>query len=176
MEDLTRLAELIKARNAVTNVIAAQIKRPAQIGHVGEYIASKIFNIRLETSASHKGSDGHFTDGSLACKTVNIKWYAKAEGPLDIVIEASPDYYLVLTGPKAPAASSYGTARPWIIQSAFLFDAHEIVEELRRRDLKIGIASSVKQHLWEEAEIYPTRRNSRLVLSEKQRDLLALFR
>ena len=77
MEDLVRLAELIKARNAVTNVIAAQTERPAQIGHVGEYIASNIFGIALEEAATHKGSDGHFTEDPLAGRTVNIKWYTK---------------------------------------------------------------------------------------------------
>ena len=77
MEDLGLLASLIRQRNAAEIKIAAIIGRPASIGHLGEYIASKIFNIDLVRSASHKAIDGHFSDGPLAGRSVNIKWYAR---------------------------------------------------------------------------------------------------
>jgi hypothetical protein len=175
MDDLTRLAELIKTRNRVTANIAAVVGRPALVGHVGEHIASRVFRIALEESASRKAVDGHFTDNPLTGRSVNIKWYAKQEGLLDITPDALPDYYLVLAGPKSAAISSRGIARPWLIASVHLFDAHELVNGLRRRGLKIGVAASVRQQLWREAEIYPTRRSARLVLSAGQRELLAIF-
>lgn len=175
MDELSRLAELIKTRNAVASDIAAIIGRPAQIGHLGEYIAARIFGIELEESAAHKGSDGRFADGPLAGKTVNIKWYAKLEGLLDINPNAIPDYYLVLTGPRSAAASSRSGVRPWVIEAAFLFDADELVEALHRRGVKVGIATSVARQYWEEAEVYPSQHNLRLSLSPENRNLLALF-
>src|SRR5262245_12005509 len=103
--DLERLAELIRARNRIDSELAVLITRPALCGHVGEYIAAAIFDIALERSAAHKGSDGRFNAGPLAGRSVNVKWYTAFCGPLDITPRALPDYYLVLTGPKQPAGS-----------------------------------------------------------------------
>jgi len=176
MDDLERLAELIRTRNRTEGEITAIIGRPAQIGHLGEYIAAKIFSIRLHESAVHKGSDGEFTDGPLAGCSVNIKWYARCEGILDINPAGIPDYYLVLAGPRADVGSSRGRVRPWVIESVFLFDALKLTEALRRRGVKLGIATSVAQHLWEAAEIYPEAKNGEYSVTEEQRKLLSLFR
>jgi hypothetical protein len=62
-------------------------------------------------------------------RTVNIKWYLKREGLLDTTESTALDYYLVLTGPPAAAASSRGTTRPWSIQAVFLFDARQLRSE-----------------------------------------------
>ncbi len=97
MDDLTQLADLIKKRNLLEREITALVGRPAEIGHIGEYIASRVFHIALEESASHKSIDGRFRDGPLKDRTVNIKWYARREGLLDITPDALPDCYLVLT-------------------------------------------------------------------------------
>jgi hypothetical protein len=129
----------------------------------------------LEESASQKGLDGRFTHGQLAGRSVNIKWYAKREGLLDVTPDALPDFYLVLAGPKSAASSSRGEDRPWVIENVYLFDAPQLVRRLRSRGVKIGIATSVRQQLWDEAEIYPTARNTRLILSNAQRKLLAHF-
>jgi hypothetical protein len=175
MDDLIQLAELIKERNALEREITALIGRPAAIGHIGEYIASKVFHIALEESASHKSIDGRFSDEPLKGRTVNIKWYARQEGLLDITPSALPDYYLVLTGPKSGAISSRGQVRPWTIDYVFFFEAEPLVSELRRGVVKIGIATSVRQHLWAKAEIYPSRHNDLFELAEEQRKALALF-
>jgi hypothetical protein len=58
------------------------------------------------------------------------------------------DYYLVMTGPAAPAASSRGGVRPWRIDNVYLFDAHQLLADQRARGVKIGIASSVPQSRW----------------------------
>ena len=128
MDDLAKLGALIRQREVIDNEIAALIGRPAQLGHVGEYIAGAIFDIELEGSASHKGSDGRFRSGPLAGSTVNIKWSTKHDGLLNMNPNAHPDYYLVFAGPKAGAMSSKGTVRPWVIASVYLFDARELIE------------------------------------------------
>ncbi|HUW15344.1 MAG TPA: hypothetical protein VM537_36875, partial [Anaerolineae bacterium] len=154
---------------------ASLIGRPAQLGHIGEFIASQVFGIVLEESASRKAIDGHFAGGPLAGRTVDIKWYGRQEGILDISPSDLPDYYLVLAGPKSAASSSRGGVRPWTIVSAHLFDASELADDLRRRGLKVGVASSLCQVLWQEAEIHPQQRNCRLVLTPGQLEMLALF-
>jgi len=176
MDDLRQLARLVDTRNQVEREITALIGRPAAIGHIGEYIASRVFNIALEDSASHKSSDGYFRDGPLKGRTVNIKWFAFQEGILDITPEAFPDYYLVLTGLRSSAMTSRGRVRPWSIEKVFLFDARSLVDELRLEGVKIGIATSLRRHLWEKAEIYPADKGTVLQLSPTQREALAWFR
>ena len=176
MEELNRLTELIRQRNANEEEITALIGRPAAIGHVGEFIASKIFGITLVQSASHKSIDGHFESGALAGRSVNIKWYAKLENILDITPEALPDFYLVLAGPKSEQMTSRGKVRPWVIESVYCFDALRLVKQLESDKVKIGTATSVKQRLWIEAEVYPKSNNRLIVLSNEQCRLLALFR
>jgi hypothetical protein len=174
-ENLKKLAQAIKQRTVADNEIAGITGRPCERGHTGEYIAAYIFNITLQKSASHKGTDGHFNSGNFSGKTVNIKWYGKQEGLLDINPEALPDFYLAMTGPKAGTVSSRGTTRPWLISYVYLFNAAELIGALNRRGAKIGIATSIQGELWEAAEIYPTPRNSQLLLSDEQRSQLRLF-
>lgn len=175
MNDLKQLAELITKRNLLERDITALIGRPAAIGHIGEYIASRVFHIALVESASHKSIDGRFSNEPLKERTVNIKWYAQREGLLDITPDTLPDYYLVLTGPKSAVMTSRGQVRPWVIESVFLFEAQALVDELKRKGVKIGIATSVQQPLWTKAEIYPAQSNDVLILSEQQRQELTLF-
>jgi hypothetical protein len=74
-QELIGLAQLLRERNDVAERISNLIHRPAQIGHVGEFIASRIFNIHLESAANAKAIDGTFQEGALAGKTVNVKFY-----------------------------------------------------------------------------------------------------
>jgi len=175
MEKLSRLSQAVRLRNEAEQEIAQVIGRPGLIGHVGEYIASHIFGIALQESAAHKAIDGVFASGPLQGRTVNIEWYAKLESVLDVSPAAELDYYLVMTGPEAPGASSRGVTRPWLISYVFLFDARVLVAALRERGVQIGVATSVAKRLWEAAQIYPVQRNSDLVVSVEQRHLLGLF-
>jgi hypothetical protein len=175
MDDLIHLAKLIHMRNQTEREISALIGRPASIGHIGEFIASRIFNIVLEQSASHKSSDGYFADGALQGRTVNIKWYAFQEWLLDITPLSLPDFYLVLTGRKADAMTSPSRIRPWTIGSVYLFNAQELVDNLKRAGVSIGTATTVRRQHWEQAKIYPASRNELLELSPSQREALALF-
>ncbi|HLA08378.1 MAG TPA: hypothetical protein VJ022_13095 [Anaerolineales bacterium] len=176
MNELSKLSQLIKTRNQTETEITALISRPAQIGHIGEFIASMIFDINLWESASHKGSDGFFVSGNLANKSVNIKWYAKLEGILDINIDSLPDYYLVLAGPPTQEMNSKSKVRPWLINGVYLFESNELVKKLNSRKIKLGVATSVSKEYWMEAEIYPRQTNLRLVLTEEQHNQLSLFR
>ncbi len=175
METLEELARLLRERNHIDIEISRLIGHPATTGSIGEYIASRIFRIRLTSSAVEKALDGYFTEGMLEGKTVNIKFYTRRVNLLDIGDEVLPDYYLVLTGPKSAPASSRGTTRPLVISNVYLFDSNRLVERLKSRGVTIGIATSVAAAFWEEAEIYREQRNMSLVLSDEQRRLLKLF-
>jgi hypothetical protein len=163
VDDVTRVAELIRDRNRIDAALSACIRRPALPGHLGDWIAAQVFGIELEQHLA-KGVDGRFADG----RTVNIRWYLKRDNLLDLR-EDGPDLYLVLTGPKTVA-----DVRPMVVNAVYLFDAAALVAELRARGLKIGVASSVRAQQWEAAEVYP-RHNPAFPLNDEQRDLLALF-
>lgn len=176
MRDLKRLAELVRAKNEVESEIASIVRRPAIIGHVGEYIASRVFKIKLEQSASQKGIDGYFIDGELAGNSVNIKWYTKRNGLLDLNPDGLADFYLVLTGPGSAASSSKDTTLPWVIEEVFLFDTRQLIQNLKARGVKLGVATSVVSDQWDEAKIYPQQNNKQLVLTKDQLEELSLFR
>jgi hypothetical protein len=174
--ELGRLAELLRQYAAIGDEIAQVIGRPVELGHLGEYVAARIFGIALEHSATTKGFDGRFKDGPLAGCTVNVKWYGKREGVLGLDISEQAEHYLVFTGPRSAALSSRGATRPWRIDAVYLFDARQLHQALRAANIKIdSFASSVRDRYWEAAEIYPTFRNSVLPLTDEQRRLLALF-
>lgn len=176
--DLTRLgelAQLIQQRNALEVAIARMTGRPAHLGALGEFIAAEIFDIQLATSGSNKGHDGWFRSGPLAGKTTNIKWYARQEWTLDIREAALPDTFLVLAGPRRAAQADIAGTRAWHIETVYFFDAVELVARLRARSLTPGTASSVATPFWIDAEIHPQQTNRQFLLSEEQRQALALF-
>ena len=176
---LSRLAELIRERNANEVPISGIIRRPALLGHIGKYVASQIFDIALKP-ANNPGINGRFRSGRLAQKSVAIKMYAKREGVLDINPKCVPDFYLVLAGPKETAANSKGDARPWGIKEVFLFEARPLIARLRERNVKIGAATGVRKDEWERARIFPSSDGDpfevpKLRISEAQQTLLRLF-
>lgn len=170
--DIQRLAELVAERNEWEHEVAAMIGRPALIGNLGEYIAAHIFGIRLHKSGSHKGSDGVFADGPLAGRPVNIKWYARLEYILDLA-PGYPDAYLVLAGPDLKGKPTADHSRPWLIESAYLFESERLLRQLK--DVKLGIATSIRKALWDEAQLYPEPNSPDYTLTDSQRDLLRLF-
>lgn len=174
MDSLKELVQLLKERNAIDDKISSIITRPALTGHIGEYIAGHIFNIKLHTEANHRGSDGIFASGILKGKSVNIKYYGKEENILDINAKELPDFYLVLTGDKGNEVYSKGKTRPFVIKSVFLFDAKKLVDKLTIRKVKIGVATSVTSFMWDEACIFP-KENEILTLTEEMKHLLYNF-
>ena len=175
MEELETLAALIHERNRVDESISRLIGRPATMGHIGEFIASKVFDIQLEVSAAHKAWDGRFTSGSLAGRTVDIKFYGKQEGLLAISQDEQPDYFLILTGRVAAAASSKGSTRPTTIEHVYLFEGRALAADVLQRGVKFGAAASIPKSQWEQAEIFPNAANPEMPVTKQQWTLLALF-
>ena len=172
---MERLAKLIQDRNKISEEIAKIINRPALNSHIGEYVASQIFDISLNESANVKGMDGLFKTGPLRGKSVNVKLYGKQENILDISPGYLADYYLVLSGDTGDLLSSRGKTHPLIISQVFLFNMNEIMNRLRASGVKIGIATSIRKSEWEKAMVYPVQKNMELVLSNEQVELLRLF-
>ena len=175
MKRLNGLSELVARRNAISTEIAAILGRPAELGHLGEFIASVLFDIALEPSATNRGFDGRFTKGLLSGKTVDVKTYAKREGIIDLRTKDLPDYYLVLSGPRSAAATSKGKGRPWVIDGIHLFDAKELVSSLLSRGLRVSVATSVAAHYWTAAEVYPKQTCKLLELRPDQRSWVEAF-
>lgn len=175
-DGLARVAGLLHQRNGIDAEIAATIQRPMTAGHLGEWIASHVFDIQLEPSAAARGIDGRFRSGPLEGKSVNVKWYLKREGTLDVSDSDELDFYLVLAGPLSPAATSRGSTRPWTIDSIYLFNARELRARLESSGVNTGVAASVRNALWEAAEVYPRSQNAVLALTEERRGWLQLFR
>lgn len=169
------VARLLRVRNAIDHELAQLINRPVTTGHLGEWIAAKIFEIELHERASHKGSDGIFTTGRLAGRSVNVKWYTKRENSLDMSSSSRPDVYLVMTGPFSSLVTSRGSARPLCVDEVYLFDAEELARALVQRGAAVGYAASVRKQEWVEAQIYPAT-SALLPLSSDQRAALALLR
>lgn len=176
---LVDLALAVRKKNVADGRVARLLCRPALPGHFGEFVASQVFGIELYLNAARPRSDGVFRGGELGGKSVNIKYYTKHDGLLNMSKDGKtePDYYLVMTGPKEKAESSRGKTRPWVIESVFVFNAAALVRELLRRNptKKIGVAAGVPKDLWEAAMIYPDGVSSLLSVTDVQRGLLALF-
>lgn len=169
---LDRLAGLLRERNRIDAKIADLIGRPAERGHIGEWIAARIFGIELHARATRKGSDGTFKSGPLVGREVNVKMYGYQEGLLDTKPVDAPEFYLVLTGPRRAAASSRGTSRPLVIEQVYLFPNAGLLEG----GLKPGVAASVRKHQWQSYMIYPEPGEKAVILlDERQTSLLRLF-
>lgn len=97
-QELRKIASLLRERNVIDEKIAAVMHRPMTAGHLGEWIASQVFDIEPETSGA--AIDGRFRAGPLQGRTVNVKWYLKREGLIDMTESPALDYYLILTGPS----------------------------------------------------------------------------
>ena len=175
MNELEKLSELVKNRNSIEKEISQIIQRPAFTGHLGEYIASKIFDVELNDSATQKGHDGIFKSGSLQGKSVNVKLYSKRENLLDVSLDYPPDHYLVLSGPKYFETNSKNTVRPLILASVFLFNSKTFLEQSKQRGIKISKQISAVESQWNDAEIFPVQRNKDLILSDEQKNQLSLF-
>jgi hypothetical protein len=171
--ELHRLAELLRLRDDVDARVAHLTGRSARQGDVGEFIASKIFDIDLATIATQAGYDGRFHSGALAGRTVNIKTYGDAIGGLDVG-QHPCDFYLVLSGPPRPAASV--RHHRWRISAVYLFDTQRLMGDLVARNVKIGTATSLRRSDLAAAELSPAvSAATPIILTEQQRDLLSLF-
>jgi hypothetical protein len=137
-DEIAQIARLLSQRNAIDDAIAAVIHRPMTAGHLGEWTAAQVFDIELEQSAVTAAIDGRFRSGPLQGRTVNVKWYLKQEGLLDMSESSALGYYLVLTGPRSAALTSRSSTRPWRIDHVYLFDSPALLAEQRTRSQNRG--------------------------------------
>jgi hypothetical protein len=171
--ELDALAALLRARNALNVEITRLIGRPASTGNLGEFIAARVFDIELAASGVNPGNDGSFASGPLAGQSVNVKMYSQDDALLDIGVHAA-DYYLVLRGPRSSASKGQRTL-PFRIDAVYLFEMVSLRDQLRLGGVKVGIATSVRRHLWTQAQIYPDHEHAPMVLTSEQLHLLRLF-
>lgn len=175
MGNLSRLAELLRARNTVESNIANLLGGAVNLNTVGEYIAANVFEIRLLPSAQHHEFAGIFAGGPLAGGTVDVQWYPRREGSMYVHSNPTPDYYLVLAGPKQESSTARAHVSPWIITSVHLFVGSRLLTALRERKVQLGAHTSVITQLWEQAEIFPRPHSPLLTLTDEQRQFLQLF-
>lgn len=170
---LDALAALLRTRNAINDEIVRLIGRPASTGNLGEFIASRVFDIELAKSGVNSGNDGVFASGPLAGKSVNVKMYSQDDALLDVGPHAA-DYYLVLRGPRPGSAKGPRTL-PFTIQSVYLFEMITLRTWLMDAGVGVGVATSVRRHVWDAAQIYPATAGSPMHLTEEQVSFLRLF-
>lgn len=161
---LAGLATLLKRRALIDDEISVMIGRPALKGHIGEYVAAAIFDIELNRSGSAKGNDGFFRGGPFRGRRVNVKFYTRWDGLLDMHVgDGAPEHYLVLAGTGSGS---------WGIQDAFLFDHAALIAA----GVRAGTACSVKRALAEAARVYPGRPDGFFELSHEQAAAIECFR
>ncbi|MCY4392719.1 MAG: hypothetical protein OXE43_11810 [Chloroflexi bacterium] len=56
-----------------------------------------------------------------------------------------------------------------------MLEAAPLVAQLTERGVRIGFATSVRRHVWEDAEIYPSPNNGALGLTPEQVSMIELF-
>jgi hypothetical protein len=171
--ELGRLAALIRVRNVLEREMAAVVGKAPTPGNLGEFIASRIFDIKLAPSGVNPGHDGWFQSGPLAQQSVNVKLYSEDAGLLDIGKHPA-DYYLVLTGAK-PATATGPRSLPRRIDAVYLFQMADLRASLTERGVGIGVATSVRKAYWRDAQIYPVRDGAPLSLTPEQIELLQMF-
>lgn len=174
MKPIEQLADLLLKHEETARQIAALIKKPAHRGHIGEFIAMHVFAIDLVRQGNNKGSDGVFRSGNLAGRSVNVKFYSSNDRTLDVNTTAvPPDFYLVLTGPRAARGLLEEPPPLFALDHIYLFEHATLLPLLK--GLAIGAATSVRKAIWDAAEVYPNARNAQLVLTVDQRRLLKMF-
>src|SRR5260370_37348918 len=104
MNNLPRLAELLKARNTVEGNIANLIEQPVNIASVGDYIASVIFGI-THTESAQKVIYDKFSYCPLAGHTVHVQWHTRCEVARRLRTDSTPDYYIGMVGQTTVSSS-----------------------------------------------------------------------
>ena len=122
-----------------------------------------------------QGAAGEFTSGPLAGRSVSVRNYSTDQGVLDIRLDALPDFFLVLTGRGRPrrhpaAPPSRGPSNRPTCSRRPRSSSSSVA-----RGVKIGVATSVRRHIWDDAEIYPSPNNGTLRLTPALISMIALF-
>jgi hypothetical protein len=133
------MAALLRARNEADAVIAGLLRRPAEQGHLGEWLAVRL--LELEPAPSARSARVRSPAGRSTSKS-----YGALQGILDLhEDDAATDEYLVLSGTREAAGSSRGALGPLAVAHVHLIEGRPLIADLRSRGIKIGIASSVRR-------------------------------
>src|SRR6476661_6125780 len=156
MQDLTHLADLIRIRNYVNSSVSRIINHPAEVGHIAEFLMGEILDIELNAVANTKAIDGVFRSGSLAGKSVNVKYRAAQSRLLNLEEFLDPSlhahFYLSVQGPKSASKTSAGRELPFVIDSIYHFESTLLIPQLAKPG-KAGIGRFVPTALWQAAMI-----------------------
>ena len=176
-DELERFADLVRTWNAINRALGRFLGRSASSGHITEDIASRIIHILLEQRANHPVSDGTFTAGALAGKSVNVKWRGGGSRTVNVKdVNHLPDYFLSFVGPKKSAITDPSPGyHPFSIKEVCLFEAETLATLLREKGKEKGHMTSVQKQVWDQARIYPQHEHSPIRLTPEQETMLALF-
>lgn len=172
---LDELADLIRRKNAIDADIAAIVGRPAQMGHVGEHVAAEIFWHCARAFSINEVHRRLLRHGSLGGPVSQHQVVRETGGVAGSCAQLPPGLLPSDDRTQGPAMSSRGGVRPWLISHVFLFESTNLYDALDRTGSKIGVATSVRAHLWAEAELFPEQRNPSLPLTSDQRNALLMF-
>lgn len=171
--ELQQLVRLLRERDELDARITRIVGRSARPGDVSEFVAARVFDIRLAVNTVQAGHDGMFRSGPLSGQTVNVKLYGDARAGIDIGSHPC-DYYLVLSGP--PRFSAKVAPPRWSISAVHLFETDHLLRTLRGRGTRVGIATGIRRADLEASQIYPeTGELAPLQLTDHQHRLLKLF-
>jgi hypothetical protein len=178
MQDLTHLADLIRIRNYVNSSVSRIINHPAEVGHIAEYLMGVILDVELNDVPNAKATDGVFSGGALAGKSVNVKYRAAQSKLLNLEEFLDPSlhahFYLSVQGPKSASKTSAGRELPFVVSSIYLFESSALIPQIAKPG-KADLGRFVPTALWQAAMIFPQQVNQALILSDEQRAALALF-
>ena len=176
MIQLEQLADLLRVFNSINHALSGLLGRSANLGNISEIIASEILHIQLEQRANHPIFDGTFSTGPFQGKTVNVKWRNDGSKTVNITnVDALPDYFLALTGPKKSNKKTGSLYHPFAIKEVCLFEAAPLVHRLKKEGTPIGHQTRVGTAAWDQARIYPIQKGSLLPLRRDQEDQFTVF-
>lgn len=170
MEDLYRLAQLLQQRTIAEHQIALQVGRSPSQGEIVEYILRNLLQITQDSSVQH---DGRFTEGELAGRLVEIKYFTDGlslEALRHALDKPQPDYYLLAVGASLAQKQALMCPNALTIEAIYLLSASELASLLTSVSGK-----RASEALLEPFQIYPEPRNPLICLSEEQRDVLERF-
>jgi hypothetical protein len=172
---IRRLSELLRERNATDAAIGQITSGSVADRHVAHWVASQIFDIQPEAPGPASELTGRFQSSALEGHTVSVQWHRLQRGLLDTAETTTFEYYLVLAGPPPLTPPTY-TRQPLSVDSVYLFHARQLHAEQNARGVRPGLSSIVTATQWRAAEIYPSARNTVLLVTPVQAAQLQLFR
>jgi len=168
---LRRLSDLLHDREVIDTAIEQITSVPGGDERTIQWVASEIFDIELDLSRPSTGLVGTFQSGRLSGHTVEVRSQRTCCDVLDTKGSITCEYCMVLAGPRRHDLPTSIRA-PWNIDSVYLFEMQQVHRE---RGASLAPEPTVDALQWRAAEIYPSARNSILLVNPVQAAQLQLF-